>query len=145
MGSRILSEPHVSTSGISAPRTVRLVCNSDPEASGAFKHCGETTGHFLSQRLGTLHRLSLGGVAVTIAKVRQLALACVLCAGTVFAQTSEVEDLQNQLRDFEQSSERTIAELKAQIAALEQAHKASAATPVSTVVSENGKVPVVNA
>ena len=82
---------------------------------------------------------------MTIAKIRQLALACVLCAGTVFAQTSEVEDLQNQLRDFEQSSERTIAELKAQIAALEQAHKASAPTPVSTVVSENGKVPVVNA
>ena len=51
---------------------------------------------------------------------RTLALACIFGVAAARAQTPTVQDLQTKLLQFEEESQKTIAELKAQIAALQQ-------------------------
>jgi hypothetical protein len=60
------------------------------------------------------------------------------------AQTPTVEDLQSQLRQFEESTQRTIQDLKAQIAVLQQAQKPAAAVPSSSAAAQASEVPVVH-
>ena len=50
---------------------------------------------------------------------RYLILVCIIGVARVAAQTPTLQDLQNKLSQFEESSQKTIAELKAQIAALQ--------------------------
>jgi hypothetical protein len=59
------------------------------------------------------------------------------------AQTPTVQDLQNKLLQFEQTYQKTVAELKAQISALQQSQKALVATPPPRVVPATETVPVV--
>jgi hypothetical protein len=59
-------------------------------------------------------------VVVISSTIRRLALALGISAGVALAQTPNLQDLQNKLLQFEESSQKTIAELKAQIAALQR-------------------------
>ena len=75
-----------------------------------------------------------------IATTRQrLVLACMLSVSTARAQTPNLQDLQNKLLQFEESSQKTIAELKAQIAALQQAQPTPRALPPSPVLPRRPK------
>src|SRR5690349_24240444 len=76
-------------------------------------------------------------------KTQRFALACVIGVATAVAQTPTVQDLQNKLLQFEESSQKTIAELKAQIAALQGQHTAGSAVPPSPVAPQTSEVPVV--
>ncbi len=62
---------------------------------------------------------------------------------TARAQTPNLQDLQNTLLQFEESTQKTIAELKAQIAALQQAQKAPRAVSPPATAPETSQVPVV--
>jgi hypothetical protein len=80
-----------------------------------------------------------------IATTRQrLVLACMLSVSTARAQTPNLQDLQNKLLQFEESSQKTIAELKAQIAALQQAQPTPRALPPSSNAPQTSEVPVVH-
>src|SRR6476469_6235943 len=72
----------------------------------------------------------------------RLALVYILIVPAGVAQNPTVQDLQTQLRQFEESTQKTISELKAQIAAL-QAQKAPVAVPPARVVPPTETVPVV--
>jgi DcaP outer membrane protein len=61
----------------------------------------------------------------------KLALASVIGIVAARAQSPSIQDLQTRLLQFEESSQRTIAELKAQIAALQQGQKPAATKPPS--------------
>ena len=74
----------------------------------------------------------------------RLASLCILCVGTVFAQTPSLQDLQNKLLEFEESTQKTIQDLKAQIAALQQPQKPAGAVPSSPVAPQASEVPVVH-
>jgi hypothetical protein len=73
-----------------------------------------------------------------------LALACMLGAGPAAAQTSNLQDLQNKLLQFEESTQKAIAEMKAQIAVLEQAQKPPDAKPPGKPAPQTSEVPVVH-
>jgi hypothetical protein len=73
-----------------------------------------------------------------------LASLCILGVGTLCAQTPSLQDLQNKLLQFEESSQKTIAELKTQIAAMQQAQKPQGAVPSSHVAHQTSEVPVVH-
>jgi len=60
------------------------------------------------------------------------------------AQTPNLQDLQNKLIEFEQSTQKTIQDLKAQIVALQQAQKIASAVPPSPPSSQAAEVPVVH-
>jgi DcaP outer membrane protein len=80
-----------------------------------------------------------------IATTRQrLVLACMLSVSTAFAQTPNLQDLENKLLQFEESSQKTIAELKAQIAALQGARTSQSTVPRSPVAPPTSEVPVVH-
>jgi hypothetical protein len=66
---------------------------------------------------------------MTAATPWRLALVCILIVPAGLAQTPTVQDLQNTLLQFEESTQKTIAELKAQIAALQQAQRSQNAAP----------------
>ena len=51
-----------------------------------------------------------------IAKARYVASACVITVTTAYAQSPTLQDLQTKLLEFEESTQRTIQDLKAQIA-----------------------------
>jgi hypothetical protein len=70
-------------------------------------------------------------------------LAWVVAATTVFAQTPSLQELQNKLLQFEESSQKQIAELKAQIAALQAGQTAPRAVPPSAVTPQT-EVPTVH-
>jgi hypothetical protein len=70
-------------------------------------------------------------------------LACVVAARTVLAQAPSLQDLQNKLLQFEESSQRQIAELKAQIAALQQGQKSPVAVTPSAVTPQT-EIPTVH-
>jgi hypothetical protein len=73
---------------------------------------------------------------VIVKKIRLCVLVCVVAAGTALAQAPTVQDLQSKLLQFEESSQKQIAELKAQIAALQPGQKpASTAPPASPVAT----------
>ena len=74
----------------------------------------------------------------------RLASVCILGVGTVCAQTPSLQDLQNKLLQFEESSQKTIAELKAQIAALQGAQTSPGTVPRSPVAPPTSEVPVVH-
>ncbi len=57
----------------------------------------------------------------------RLVLACIISVAAGRAQTPTVQDLQAQLLQFEEASQKTIAELKAQIVALQQGQKSTGA------------------
>jgi hypothetical protein len=57
------------------------------------------------------------------------------------AQTPTVQDLQNKLSRFEEESQKTIAELKAEIAALQQGQKSPSTTPASTPAPKTSPIP----
>ena len=65
-------------------------------------------------------------MAKTIAR---LAMAWVVVVAAARAQTPSLQDLQNKLLQFEESTQKAIADLKAQIAALQQVQKPSSAVP----------------
>ena len=65
-------------------------------------------------------------------------------AATALAQTPNLQDLQNKLLQFEESTQKTIAEMKAQIAALQQGQKSPAAAPPPRAVPQTSEVPVVH-
>src|SRR5258705_7869382 len=77
-------------------------------------------------------------------KSQRLALACMVGVVTAVAQTPNGQDLQSKLLQFEESSQKTIAELKAQIAALQGEHTAQRAVPPSPAVPQTSEVPVVH-
>jgi len=74
---------------------------------------------------------------------RLCALACVIGTVTAVAQTSNLQDLQNKLLQFEESSQKTIQDLKARIAALEQAQKAPSAVSPSAAAPQSSQAPIV--
>src|SRR6476620_12149046 len=76
-------------------------------------------------------------------KAGKLALACMMGVAIESAQTPTVQDLQNKLLQFEQTYQKTVAELKAQISALQQSQKAPVAVPPARVVPPTETVPVV--
>ena len=75
---------------------------------------------------------------------RKLAVACIFSVAAVRAQTPTLQDLQNQLLQFEESSQKTIAELKGQIAALQAARTSPSAAPRSPVAPTTSEVPIVH-
>jgi hypothetical protein len=80
-----------------------------------------------------------------IATTRQrLALACLLSISPAFAQTPNLQELENKLSQFQESTQKTIAELKAQITALQQEQKRPIAAPSSAVASQTNEIPVVH-
>ena len=68
------------------------------------------------------------------ARSSYIVLASLIGVATASSQTPELRDLQNRLLQFEESTQKTIQELKAQIAALQQANKqlSAARTPAAT-------------
>ena len=80
---------------------------------------------------------------------RKLALASIIGIMAARAQAPSVQDLQTKLLQFEEASQRTIAELKAQIAALQQGQKPpgtaspSIASPQHAPAPQTSEVPVV--
>jgi hypothetical protein len=81
-------------------------------------------------------------------RTRKLALASIIGVLAARAQTPTVQDLQNQLLQFEEASQRTIAELRAQIAALQKGPTSpstapQAVPPAHAPVVEASEVPVV--
>jgi DcaP outer membrane protein len=79
---------------------------------------------------------------VTATRTRHFALACLIGAATSFAQTPDLQELQNKLLQVEESTQKTIRELKAQIAALEQAEK-SPKPPPTPAATPSSQVPTV--
>ena len=80
-----------------------------------------------------------------IATTRQrLVLAFMLSVSTTFAQTPTLQDLENKLLQFQESTQKTIAELKAQIAALQGAQTSPGNMPRSPVAPPPSEVPVVH-
>ncbi len=77
---------------------------------------------------------------------RSFALAWTIGVAVARAQSSDLQDLQKKLVEFEESTQKTIQELKAQIAALQQAQKPSAppAKPAPEAVPQQSQVPVVH-
>jgi hypothetical protein len=74
----------------------------------------------------------------------RLASLCILGAGTILAQQPNLQDLQNKLLEFEESTQKTIQDLKAQIAALQQGQRPPASVPTSPPApSQASEVPVV--
>jgi hypothetical protein len=59
------------------------------------------------------------------------------------AQTPTLQDVQAKLLQFEESSQRTIAELKAEMAALQQGQKPLGVVPPAPVASQTQEVPEV--
>ena len=79
---------------------------------------------------------------------RKLALAGIIGIMAARAQAPSVQDLQTKLLQFEEASQRTIAELKAQIAALQQGQKppstaSPAMPPPHAPAPQTSEVPVV--
>jgi len=77
---------------------------------------------------------------------RSFVLAWTIGVAVARAQSSDLQELQKKLVEFEESTQKTIQELKAQIAALQQAQKPAAA-PVRAApeaVPQESKVPVVH-
>jgi hypothetical protein len=66
--------------------------------------------------------------------ITRLAMACAVVVAAARAQTPSLQDLQDKLLQFEESTQKTIADLKAQIAALQQAQKPSGAKPPAQAV-----------
>jgi hypothetical protein len=81
---------------------------------------------------------------VIAARPYRLALVYILGVPAGLAQPPTVQDLQSQLRQFEESTQKTIQDLKAQIAALQQAQKPQGAVPSSPVAPQTSEVPVVH-
>ena len=79
-----------------------------------------------------------------IATTLALCLLCIFGAAVGRAQTPNLQDLQNTLLQFEESTQKTIAELKSQIAALQQAQKPSSTVPSKPAPAETAEVPVVH-
>ncbi len=72
-------------------------------------------------------------------------IAVILISATAFAQTPSVQDLQSKLLEFEQSTQKTIQDLKAQIAALQQGQKPAATAPsAAPPTTQTSEVPVVH-
>jgi hypothetical protein len=74
----------------------------------------------------------------------RLAFVYILGVPAGLAQSPTVQDLQSQLRQFEESTQKTIQDLKAQIAALKQAQKPAAAVPPSPVTPQTSDGAVVH-
>ena len=74
----------------------------------------------------------------------KVVLTCLLGVGTALGQTPSVQDLQDKLLQFEEASQKTIAELKSQIAALQQGPKPPAAVPPAKPAAPPSEVPVVH-
>ncbi len=74
----------------------------------------------------------------------RLALVSILIVPTGLAQTPTVQDLQTQLQQFEESTQKTIQDLKAQIASMQQAQRAAAAAATAAVAAQAQEVPVVH-
>lgn len=74
---------------------------------------------------------------------RQFALACMVGVATALAQTPNVQELQTKLLQFEAASQKTIAELKAQIAALQHGQKPPGPVASAPVTPQTSGAPVV--
>ena len=70
-----------------------------------------------------------------VTTIRRCALVCLVGAGTALAQAPTIQDLQNRLQQFEESSQKQIAELKAQIAALQPGQTPASTAPPSSPVA----------
>lgn len=81
---------------------------------------------------------------MTTTTTRQFMLAFMVGTATALAQSPSLQDLENKLLQYEQSSQKTIAELKAQIAALQQAQKPPSVVPPALVAPQTSEVPVVH-
>ena len=77
-------------------------------------------------------------------KIWRVVSLCTFGAAAALAQPPSVQDLQNKLLEFEASSQKTIQELRAQIAALQQAQKPSGTVPSSHVAPTTSEAPVVH-
>ena len=66
----------------------------------------------------------------------RLALVSILIVPAGLAQTPTVQDLQTQLQQFEASTQKTIQDLKAQIASMQQAQKAAVAAATAAVAAQ---------
>jgi hypothetical protein len=77
--------------------------------------------------------------------MRRFVLVCTMGAAVAQAQTPEIQALQSKLLEFEESTQKTIQEMRAQIAALQKAQAQRApAAPAAAVVSESSQVPVIH-
>ena len=81
---------------------------------------------------------------ISTTRIRRFVLAATISAGVAPAQTPSLQDLQNKLVQFEESTQKTITELKAQIAALQQGQKAARAAPAPRTAPQTHEVPVVH-
>ena len=79
------------------------------------------------------------------ARALRLASICIFAAAPAYGQTPGLEDLQNKLLQFEESTQKTIQELKAQIAALQRGQRPAAPAPAAApAAAETSQVPVVH-
>ncbi len=67
-----------------------------------------------------------------VTKARRYAVAWAISIAAASAQTPDIQALQKKLLEFEQSTQKTIQEMKAQIAALQQAQTPKGAVPAPT-------------
>jgi hypothetical protein len=83
---------------------------------------------------------------VIAASPYRLVLIYLLLVPVGLAQTPSVQDLQTQLRQFEESTQKTIQDLRAQIAAMQQAQKAAtaAAPAAAAAAAQKQEVPEVH-
>ena len=72
------------------------------------------------------------------------ALVSVVGVATAVAQTPNIQDLENKLLQFQESTQKTIADLKAQIASLQQEQKRPVAVPPSRGAAQTPEIPVVH-
>jgi hypothetical protein len=70
--------------------------------------------------------------------------ACIFSAAVALAQTPNLQDLQRKLLEFEESTQKQIQDLRAQIAALQQVQRPPGAVPPSPVAPQTEGVPVVH-
>jgi len=74
----------------------------------------------------------------------RFALLCAVGAAAVRAQTPSLQDLQNKLLQFQESTQKTIEDLKAQIAALQQTQKPLPSAPPTPTAPQTAEIPVVH-
>jgi len=77
-------------------------------------------------------------------RIWPLAFGSLVGVATGTAQAQNLQDLQNQLVQFEQTTQKTIQDLKAQIAAMQQAQKGRVPVVPAPTPSQTSEVPTVH-
>jgi hypothetical protein len=105
----------------------------------------DQTGASRAEKVLNPHHEFRRQICAMIGKAARQFVVILSCAATARAQTPTLQDLQNKLVESEQSTQKTIQDLKAQIAALQQGQKPSAGVPSTPPAApQASEVPVVH-